>query len=173
MERKMELESSNLLTAISMMVNGSKVLKMEEECILMQLPKLFTVENGKKVKKMGRDTWNFRTKNITMEHSTKVWKKALELKYLWMETNTKDNTKMASSTEKESTLGQMVHATKVSLLMEFDKVKEVGNQQRIMEISTLELTKLIKRMDMEDMFGLMAAFMKVDSPMMSSKFSSI
>ena len=52
----MELESSNLLTAISMMVNGSKVLKMEEECILMQLPKLFTVENGKKVKKMGRDT---------------------------------------------------------------------------------------------------------------------
>lgn len=90
-----------------------------------------------------------------------------------METNTKDNTKMASSTEKESTLGQMVHATKVSLLMEFDKVKEVGNQQRIMEISTLELTKLIKRMDMEDMFGLMAAFMKVDSPMMSSIFSSI
>ena len=90
-----------------------------------------------------------------------------------METNTKDSTKMASSTEKESTLGQMVHATKVSLLMEFDKVKEVGNQQRIMEISTLELTKLTKRMDMEDMFGLMAAFMKVDSPMMSSKFSSI
>ena len=90
-----------------------------------------------------------------------------------METNTKDNTKMASSTEKESTLGQMVHATKVSLLMEFDKVKEVGNQQRIMEISTLELTKLTKRMDMEDMFGLMAAFMKVDSPMMSSKLSSI
>ena len=80
---------------------------------------------------------------------------------------------MVSSTEKENTLGQMVHATKVSSLMEFDKVKEVGNQLKIMEISTLEHTKLTKRMDMEDMSGLTAAYMKADSPMMSSKYSSI
>ena len=56
MERKTEPEFSNLLMVISMMVNGSKALKMEEEYILMQLPRLFTVENGKKAKKMDKGT---------------------------------------------------------------------------------------------------------------------
>ena len=80
---------------------------------------------------------------------------------------------MENSMEKENIHGLMDLAIKDSLSMEFDKVKEVGNQPKIMEISTLAHTKLIKRMDMEDMFGQMVASMKEDSPTMLSKLLSI
>ena len=80
---------------------------------------------------------------------------------------------MASSMAKENIFGLMDPAIKDSSWKASDKVKEAGSQPRTMEISTLELTKEIKRMDMEDMCGQMAACTKVDLPTMSSKFSVI
>ena len=64
-------------------------------------------------------------------------------------------------------------ATKVSLVKEADRVREVGDQLEKMETFTLELTRLTKRMDMEDMFGLMGVSTKVGFPMMSSNCFSI
>ena len=47
-----------------------------------------------------------------------------------MAINTKANTKMVNSMVKESTYGQIVHATKANLTKEYDMDKAVGNQQR-------------------------------------------
>jgi hypothetical protein len=87
-----------------------------------------------------------------------------------METNTKDSIRMVSSTEKESIPGPMDRVTKVSLSKGFGKVKAAGNRQKIMEISILEHTKLIKRMDMADMFGRMDAYSREALRTMSSTF---
>lgn len=84
---------------------------------MLQL-ELFIVENGKKERKMVKDISNYLTNNTIMVLLIKVLRKALELKSLSMETSTKENIKMVNFMEKENILGQMVHAMKVSLLME-------------------------------------------------------
>ncbi len=47
-----------------------------------------------------------------------------------MAIDTKANTKMVNSMAKESTYGQIVHATKANLTKESAMDKAVGNQQR-------------------------------------------
>ena len=69
---------------------------------------------------------------------------------------------------KENICGLMDHAMKDSLLMELDKDMEAGNQLKIMEISISEPIKMIKKMDMEDMYGLMVACIREDLLTMSS-----
>jgi hypothetical protein len=49
-----------------MMDSGSKVLKMEEASILTLLLELFTVDSGKRVKKMVKASLNYPKKSTTM-----------------------------------------------------------------------------------------------------------
>ena len=62
---------------------------------------------------------------------------------------------------KENISGQMDLVMKVLSLKEADKVKEIGNQQKQVEISTLVLMKETKRVAMAGMYGSTAAPMKV------------
>ena len=62
----------------------------------------------------------------------------MEFKSSSMAINIKDNTKMANSMAKESICGQMNHVIKASLIKVLDTDKEVGNQQKTMQIFTLE-----------------------------------
>lgn len=75
---------------------------------------------------------------------------------------------MESFMVREGTIGPMAHATKVNSWKECVTVRAAGSQQFQMEIFTLDLMKMIRKMVMEDMFGRMAAFMKVVFPRMLS-----
>ena len=55
--------------------------------------------------------------------------------------------------EKEDIYGQTDLHMKVNLLKAFGKVKELGNLHQATLIPTLDLTKMIKKMAMEDIFG--------------------
>lgn len=67
--------------------------------------------------------------------------------------------------EKESMFGQMDHLIKEPLKMEKDLDKVLGNLLELEGTSTLENTKKIKRVVMEDIFGPTAAFTKATSKM--------
>ena len=128
----------------------------------------FTVVSGSKARRMGKVTLKCQKKSIFMELLIKALRKVLVFKLSQMETNTKDNTKMANSMEKGSTHGQMDLVMRVSLLKEPDKVMEIGNQPGKTEISTLGLMKGIRKMDMADMYGRMDVFTRVDFQKTSS-----
>jgi len=94
----------------------------------------------------------------------------MEWKSSWTVINIKENIKMENSMAKENIFGQINHAIKANLIKGLGMAKAAGNQQEIMLIFILEHIWMIKRMDMEDMFGQMVAFMKVDLSMMLSNF---
>ena len=70
--------------------------------------------------------------------------------------------------EKEDIYGQTDLHMKVILLKAFVKVKELGNLHPATLIHTLDLTKMIKKMVMEDIFGQTVVSTKVSLSMMSS-----
>lgn len=78
---------------------------------------------------------------------------ATEYKNLQMEIIIKDNIKKGSFMVRASTHGQMVHHTRVILLKDIVMAKAIGNHLEEMVIFILVGTKMIKNMDMVDMYG--------------------
>ena len=92
---------------------------------------------------------------------------------LLTETNIKESTMEENSTERASTCGLTVHATKVNSIKEWDKAKVAGNQPKITEIFTSVVTMVTRKTGMVDMFGQTDACIKVDSLTIWSIFCDI
>lgn len=84
---------------------------------------------------------------------------------LSMEIFIKDNIKKESFMVEGSIVGRMDLLMKVILFKEAVKGREIGNHQGKEEIYILEGIKMIKNVDMADIYGLMDAFIKVISKM--------
>lgn len=77
---------------------------------------------------------------------------------------------MANLTVKVNTHGLTDQYTKGSLSMALVKGKAVGNHPKTMVTSISDLTKPIRKTDMDGMFGLMDASTKAVLLMMSSNY---
>ena len=71
---------------------------------------------------------------------------------------------------RESTVGRMDLLMKVISLREVGKAREIGSLLGKEEIFTLVDIKMIKNVDMVDIYGLMDVFTKVISKMISSNY---
>lgn len=94
----------------------------------------------------------------------------MEFKNLQMVISSKVNIRKEGSTVKENIFGQMVHYMMASLSMDIGMAREVGDRQEKQQIYMLEYIRMIKSVDMDGTFGLMAVSTKETSRMTSSKF---
>lgn len=162
-------EYLNWQMVISMMDSGLMASKTVVESTWIQPLGSSIAENGKRGKKMGKDTLNSLTKSITTAHSSRVLKKDMALRYLSMEISTRVNIKMVNSMEKENTYGRMAPVTRDSSKRGSGKAKAAGNQQKLTEISISARTKATRKMVMEGTCGPTDACTKADSPTTLSK----
>lgn len=93
----------------------------------------------------------------------------MELKYLLMVINIKENIEKENSMGKVNIHGQTLLHLKVIFVKEWDMGMEHGDLLKLMEMFMLEHIKMIKKVDMVDMFGQMDAFMKETLLKMLSK----
>lgn len=118
---------------------------------------------------MVSESWNFHQNNITKELLLNLLKMDMELKFSSMETNTEENIVKVNFMEKEDILGPILLFLKGISIKAWDMDMGHGNQPKLILIFMWDHMRTIKKVDMEDIFGLMDAFMKVIFQKMSSK----